>query len=285
MTKVLIVDDSLPIRNMIRDHLETQDYVVEEATNGKDALAKATIFQPDVILMDVLMPVMDGLEACRLMREDPNTRSAFIIMLTATKSIEDRVAGFDNGADDYLPKPFATEELFARIRRGHRIMNERRSALFDPLTDLFNRRSFESFFDKEASRSTRSGQPMALIMCDLDHFKEVNDHYGHGVGDQVLVTMADIIRRNLRRSDMPCRWGGEEFAMLLPETTLEDATAKAQKIRRDVEECSFCKNVHITASFGVASFLPDEDLLPLQHRADQALYQAKDEGRNKVVQG
>ncbi len=283
MTKVLIVDDSKYIRAMLQGTLKSQGYELVVAENGKQALEMARSCQPDVILLDVVMPVMDGMEACRLLREDPCINSIYVIMLTAKNEVKDRVDGLDIGADDYLPKPFEIEELFARIRRGHKIVKERRAAMFDLLTGLYNRRSFEDFFERESAKAKRQKQPITLIMLDIDYFKKVNDTWGHAAGDVVLVELAAILRKSLRISDLPCRWGGEEFLLLLPDMDLANGLKKAEAIRRVVEEHDFPEAGQLTASLGVAVTEDGDDLLSLQERADKALYAAKDGGRNQVV--
>ena len=282
--KVLIVDDNEGVRRMIRTHLDIAGgYEAFEAADGKECLESVREIQPDVVLLDIMMPVMDGMEACRKLREDPVTASVYIIMLTAKAKVEDRVEGLDTGADDYLPKPFAPDELLARIRRGGKIVDDRRIALFDSLTGLYNRRSFDSFFEKEFAKFKRYGNNISVVLVDIDHFKNVNDTYGHPVGDMVLKALANILQESIRTSDMVCRWGGEEFAILMPETELAGAKDKAESVRKAVEAFSFPKVGQLTASFGVSSPDKDETAIPFFERVDRALYQAKDSGRNRVV--
>ncbi|MGL1862267.1 MAG: diguanylate cyclase [Pseudodesulfovibrio sp.] len=283
-TKVLIVDDNDGVRRMIKMHLDIAgDYEAHEAANGEECVKAVRTLQPDVVLLDIMMPVMDGIEACRQLREDPATASVYIIMLTAKAKVEDKVEGLDSGADDYLAKPFAPEELLARIRRGSKVVDDRRIALFDPLTNLYNRRSFDSFFERELARSNRYGSHLSVILVDIDHFKKVNDTYGHPVGDDVLKRLAKILKESIRTSDMVCRWGGEEFVILMPETDLEAAAEKAESVRKSIEAYTFPKVGQLTASFGISYPLKDEAAMVLFERVDQALYQAKDTGRNRVV--
>ena len=282
--RVLIVDDNDGVRRMIRTHLDIAgEYEVLEAGNGEECLQIAQESKPDVILLDIMMPVMDGMEACRKLRDDPTTAAIYIIMLTAKAKVEDRVEGLDTGADDYLAKPFAPDELLARIRRGNTIVDDRRVALFDPLTGLYNRRSFDSFFEKELARSNRYGSLLSVVLVDIDHFKNVNDTYGHPVGDEVLKALAQVLQDSLRTSDFACRWGGEEFALLMPETDLDAARDKAEVIRKAVEDFSFPGAGHLTASFGVSYPEKNEAASEFFERVDRALYKAKDEGRNQVV--
>ena len=282
--KVLIVDDNAGVRRMIRTHLDIAgEYEAFEAENGMECLRVASEIRPDVILLDIMMPVMDGMEACRRLRDDPSTAAIYLIMLTAKSKIEDRVEGLDTGADDYLSKPFAPDELLARIRRGSKIVEDRRIALFDQLTGLYNRRSFDIFFEKELARSNRYGHSLSVVLVDIDHFKKVNDTYGHATGDEVLKELARIIEENIRTSDYACRWGGEEFALLMPETGLRAAKEKAESIRKAVEGHLFTKAGILTASFGVSCPEKDELANVFFERVDRALYKAKDEGRNQVV--
>jgi diguanylate cyclase (GGDEF)-like protein len=282
--KVLIVDDNAGVRRMIRTHLDIAGgYEAHEAENGEQCLKMAAEVRPDVILLDIMMPVMDGMEACRRLRDDPFTASIYIIMLTAKAKVEDRVEGLDTGADDYLAKPFAPDELLARIRRGSKIVDDRRIALFDQLTGLYNRRSFDSFFEKELARSNRYDSHLSVILVDIDHFKNVNDTYGHPVGDEVLKELAQILQNSIRSSDFACRWGGEEFVILMPETNLEAAKEKAESVRQVVADFLFSKVGHLTVSFGVSYPDKGEFAKDFFERVDRALYKAKDEGRNRVV--
>lgn len=182
-----------------------------------------------------------------------------------------------------MPKPFAPDELLARIRRGSKIGDDRRIALFDPLTGLYNRRSFDSFFEKELARSNRYGNRMSIVLVDIDHFKKVNDTYGHPVGDVVLKSLAQILQNTIRKSDYACRWGGEEFVLLMPETDLDAAVEKAEAVRKAVEVFSFPEVGQLTVSFGVSYPEKNEAASVLFERVDRALYKAKDEGRNRVI--
>lgn len=282
--KVLIVDDMKTVRQMIKTNLKIAGgYEIHEAVNGQEALDVAREVKPDVMLLDIMMPVMDGLEACERLREDPAISAIYVIMLTAKAKVEDRVEGLDIGADDYIAKPFDPDELMARIRRGHKIAQDRQNALYDALTGLYNRRSFDSFFAKELSRVRRYGGDLCMVLVDIDHFKVVNDTHGHAAGDVVLQELANLLLQNSRESDLPCRWGGEEFALLMPETSIEAATTKAESIRQAVEAFEFTAAGRLTASFGVSRPGPEEHSMDFFRRVDEALYQAKEGGRNKVV--
>ncbi|XPV77505.1 MAG: diguanylate cyclase [Desulfovibrio sp.] len=281
--KVLIVDDSESIRRMLTTQLKLNGFETEVAVNGLDGLEKAAEFEPDIVLLDIMMPEMDGIEACKRLRTNPQTSHMYVLMLTAKDKVADKVEGLDSGGDDYLAKPFDPEELFARLRRGYKIAEERRCALFDPLTKLFNRRSFQRFFDAELNRAQRHNHPMSVFMTDIDFFKRINDTYGHNVGDIVLQELAELLKTNLRSSDILCRWGGEEFLALLPETTADGAFEVADKIRKIIETYEFPQVGQITASFGVTQFIKTDNAHSFFERADTALYDAKDSGRNKTV--
>ena len=283
MTRVLIVDDYEKIREMLRLHLELASYEVSEAENGALALESIQAKVPDIVILDVMMPVMDGVETCRRIRNSGHHAALYVIMLTAKGDISDKVSGLDVGADTYLTKPVAPEELLAHVRVGVRTVEDRRLALYDPLTELFNRRAFDTMLEREMAEWSRYGRPLSLVMLDLDHFKKVNDTHGHDAGDAVLKDLAELLRGTCRPSDLPCRWGGEEFVWLMPETNLADAQLAAERLRGAIESFDFQAIGTMTASFGVTSAIEDDEAKHLIKRADQALYAAKEAGRNRVA--
>ena len=180
-----------------------------------------------------------------------------------------------------MSKPFHPKTLLARVRRGLNLVREKQDASFDSLTKLYNRRVFELFFQQETAAARRYKRPLSLVIMDLDHFKAVNDTYGHQAGDRVLEEVARMLRDQTRNCDLPARWGGEEMAVLLPETDQRGAETMAESLRRKIEAHPFPDVGNITASFGVATMSGvDAELFSL---ADKALYQAKESGRNKVV--
>jgi len=282
-SKILIADDNVSIQNILRRLLRRHDYWIQTAENGEETLAKAMEWLPDLILLDVMMPELDGLEVCRRLKSNPKYNFIYVIMLTARSEAEDEVAGLDTGADDYIAKPFQPETLVARIRKGLRQMSDRMDAAFDPLTGLYNRRSFESFHRQEVAKCKRYGAPLSLILMDLDHFKNVNDEYGHQAGDQVLSSVAEILREAIREADLAARWGGEEMAVLLPETDGEGADVVAEKLRRRIADHPFPAVGQVTASFGVATMTGEP--VDLVAAADKALYRSKANGRNRVSRG
>ncbi|QTA89332.1 diguanylate cyclase [Desulfonema magnum] len=279
--KILVVDDSKNICNVLRRILSKEEYAVTMAEDGEAAIQKVFEWLPDLILLDLMMPKMDGLEVCRRLKSNYKYNFIYVIMLTAKNSAEDEVAGLDIGADDYVAKPFNPTILLARVRRGVRLMKEKLDATFDSLTRLYNRRVFDAFLQQEKAKFRRYNHSFSLILIDLDHFKKVNDTFGHKAGDMVLQEVARFLREDTRDADLPARWGGEEMAILLPETDMKGANILAESLRQRIERHHFPQVGHITASFGVASMRDDES--DLVETADRALYRGKQMGRNKVV--
>ena len=282
MAKILIVDDSPDIRTVLTMQLRLDGHEVLEAENGSLGVKAATELGPDLVILDVMMPEMNGLDACRLICAEPACAAIYVIMLSAKGDTDDKVSGLDIGADSYMTKPFDPDELNAQIRAGLRTVENRRQAMYDTLTGLFNRRSFDDLMARELASLERSGSDLSLVMIDLDHFKAVNDTHGHDAGDGVLRDSAEILRNVCRPRDLPCRWGGEEFVWLMPETDLEGAAQAAERLRADIEAHSFEKVGTLTASLGVAQAKNGDSAEQVNKRADEALYRAKDGGRNRV---
>ena len=298
---ILVVDDDPISRTLLEKILKKEGFNVISAKDGKEAL---DIFKNQyfpIVLTDWMMPKMNGLELCKSLRSIESPGYVFIIIITAKDSKEDIVKGLEAGADDYVSKPFHHAELLARIKTGIRILrlekslreaNEqiRRLSITDPLTGCYNRGYLMDFLPVEIKRSIRYEHCLSVIMCDIDHFKKVNDTYGHQAGDIVLKTFVKIISEHLRKGvDWISRYGGEEFLIVLPETDIKGATEAAERLRKIIERSAIDignKKINITASFGVASFDPkrikkiSSDFLINQ--ADKMLYQAKEEGRNRV---
>ena len=215
MADVLIVDDEAPIREMLSVHVDMARYTFREAENGQDALNLLRERVSDVVVLDLMMPVMDGLETCRQIRANPRTAMAYVIMLTAKDSVDDRVAGLDMGADAYMTKPFEPDELMAQIRVGIRSFWERQSSLTDPLTNLFNGRTFTAFMEMEVSRSERAGTDLSLVFFEVDNLQSINEENGPAEGDRVLRQVGEILTANSRAGDVISHWGNERFAWLL----------------------------------------------------------------------
>jgi diguanylate cyclase (GGDEF)-like protein len=243
---------------------------------------------PDLILLDIMMPEMDGYEVCRRLKDDPATAGIPVIFVTVRSEETDEARGLALGAVDYIGKPFSTPILLARIRthlklRGMQLQMER-LAVTDELTGCYNRRYFMRQGGIELSRHIRHCRPMALLMLDIDYFKRVNDTCGHAMGDQLLKKVAKTITEDLRKSDIFARIGGEEFAVLLPDTDTEEARHIAERLRvhlhLPVDEGLWS----VSVSIGVAAPREgDSDLDQILRRTDKALYRAKAEGRDRVV--
>jgi len=304
-TLVLIVDDNPQNLKVLGNILrENTTYGLAFAMNGFEALEFISAKKPDMVLLDVMMPDMDGYEVCRQLKKDPATENIPVIFITAKTEAEDAVMGFEAGGVDYISKPFHEQELLMRIRthldlKLSRDMLEDKNkelqqayetieklALTDSLTGLANRRSIMNLMLIEVSRCDRNGGYFSLIMCDIDFFKKVNDTYGHDAGDYVLKTVSEMMRTNLRQQDVISRWGGEEFLIMLPQTDLDKAVAVAEKLREAVKTAvmSFAgEHFSITMTFGVSRFDKGSGIEHSIKKADDALYTGKQTGRNKVV--
>ncbi|MBN1555876.1 MAG: diguanylate cyclase [Phycisphaerae bacterium] len=288
--KVLIVDDSPVTLALAQARLRDENLDVLCAQGGVEGLEKTRKEHPDLILLDLKMPDLSGYEVCERIKSDPELGSIPIIFLTASDSVEDKVKGLDMGAVDYVAKPFDPVELSARVRAALRVkrlqdlLNLR--AQLDPLTELWNRQAMETRLRQEWARTSRHEEVLAFLMMDVDHFKKVNDTYGHPAGDRVLCAMAHVLTVQCRESDLACRYGGEEFAVILPGADSHEAAHLAERCREDVEQLALPAQdrvIRVTASFGVADskdLVSRDDLL---HHADAALYRAKREGRNRVI--
>ena len=272
------------------------------ASNGKEALDRFSGSFYPIVLIDWIMPEMDGLELCAALRKNSGPGYVYIIFVTAKESKIDVVQALENGADDYVTKPFDRKELLARIQTGLRVLkleqslkqaNEEIRALSftDPLTGLYNRGYLNENLPREISRSLRYSRPLHIIMCDIDRFKIVNDTYGHQVGDEVLRSFAELMKNSVRQKvDWVARYGGEEFMLVLPETDASGAETVSERLRDAIGKKRFDargKSIRITASFGITGFRPAHgerivtpDILLME--ADRALLKAKQAGRNRV---
>jgi len=302
--KILIADDSRLsqealcqiLRQKYSDDAETEqsDHTFILARTGYEALEKVASELPDLILLDIIMPGMDGFAVLAELKKSDLTRSIPVIIITGMSRAEDEVKGFLLGAVDYITKPFHEAVVKARIETHLRIVSQmriiERCSFVDTLTNLPNRRQFDNNMIAEWNRAVREKIPISVLMVDVDHFKIFNDTHGHQLGDLALQVVAKEILSSLKRSsDVAARWGGEEFSVLLPNTTLEGAMKVAEDIRKNVEAAVIqmpcgASQLQVTVSAGVASFIPgnDSDISEIIRRADEALYIAKDSGRNKV---
>lgn len=291
---ILIVDD-VPINVQILAEVLSSVYQIKVASNGADALKIAQSQQPDLILLDVMMPEMDGFEVCRRLKADKSTHKIPVIFVTAKNAESDEELGLNLGAVDYITKPFVIPVAKARIRNHIRLKQQadllESLSLIDALTDIPNRRRFDEALVSEWKRAIRDATPLSLLMIDIDHFKQYNDYYGHGAGDVCLqMVAAELAKGVVRPGDLVARYGGEEFVVILPETNRESALQIAERLRERIEKKALphvypsAESV-VTISVGVSTqdnipeyFLPNI----LNDAADNALYRAKESGRNRV---
>jgi two-component system, cell cycle response regulator len=304
--RILIVDDHEDNVELLRARLESWGYRTVSAMDGPTALQLVEASPPDLILLDVMMPVMGGIEVARRVKGNPALPFIPIFMQTALDATEKKVVGLEAGADDFITKPIDFAELKARltsmlrIKRLQEELEQRERELMDAnkrlqymsqtdaLTGLDNRRHLEERIDEMFQHARRMNEPFSCVMVDLDRFKSVNDTYGHQAGDAVLKQCADILRHEAREIDRTGRFGGEEFMLLLPGAQIEDAATFAERVRKHIEEHTFSfdgTSIQRTASLGVSSW-PHERIAncdELVRAADEALYVAKETGRNRVV--
>ena len=289
---VLIVDDSALIRMKLADILKT-DYKVYMAEDGTSALLKANEFFPDLILLDVVMPGMNGFDVLAALKKSKKTRDIPVVFITGATNSDDEIKGLAAGAADYICKPLNDTIVTLRVRQQIRMLNLFRKveqlSMSDQLTNLPNRRSFEQRIQEEWKRSTRDQTPLSILVVDIDNFKDYNDMYGHQQGDAILQEAAKTLSRVLKRpGDFSARWGGEEFVILLCNTDTKGAIEIAEQVRGAIETTMLLapdgKPTSITVSVGVntrtagGSSTIDEFI----SKADKALYEAKGKGRNKV---
>jgi diguanylate cyclase (GGDEF)-like protein len=287
---ILIVDDEMPIRHLMSLLLKGFG-TIEMAGSGKEALEKVNAINPDLIILDILMPEMNGYEVCQTIKGNGKTSSIPIVFLTANSSNEDEEYGLEIGAADFIRKPISPRIVSARVSNILNLQQATRKleliASTDPLTGAFNRRHLDLVGMNELSRSKRYNSTFTILMLDIDHFKGVNDTYGHDIGDEALIETVAVIKKNIRGEDILFRLGGEEFAVMLPETTKLAAFDTAKRIRIAISEIVIQTPIAplcFTLSIGIAENTPvDDDIDVILKRADEALYQAKSSGRNKVI--
>ena len=292
--RVLIAEDEIVSRRLLEGSLARWGYEAISVSSGKEALEVLLgPGAPNLVISDWMMPEMDGLELCHRTRAIRTTGYIYFIILTAKMDKEDIIKGLEAGADDYLTKPFDQEELRCRLKIGERILTLERRVLelanTDSLTEVLNRRAFMERLEMEVERCKRECAPLSLILADIDHFKPINDRYGHQAGDMALKKFAGQLRASTRPYDFLGRYGGEEFVVCLPGIDCQKAGSVAERMRRMVEATRFplpasTDCFSITASFGVASLRIGslECSEPLIGRADSLMYKAKNEGRNRV---
>ena len=291
--RILAIDDT-PTNLLALGAVLGDDFALQVATSGAAGLALAGQSAPDLILLDVMMPDMNGFETCRRLKADPLTRDIPVIFVTALDSPEDETFGLEAGAVDFISKPLNSAVVRARVRTHITLKHQadllRSMSFVDGLTGVANRRQFDEALQREWRACLRTGTSLALIMIDIDYFKQFNDTYGHPAGDACLRAIAGILNGEISRShDLIARYGGEEFVCLLPDINLAGAQIKAEQLRQVVHSLSIPHAASSTApvvtiSVGLALFIPTDKLTPEQlvAAADAQLYTAKHNGRNRV---
>lgn len=309
--RILAIDDDPIMRTLLEKLLSAAGHEIRVANNGREGLRLALEFKPHLVITDWLMPEMDGLSFCKALRATEEGKEIYIILLTAMENEDSLVEAFEAGADDFITKPFSKRVLMARLRAGERVIGLHDNllkkekelrvviaelavtirqlhelALKDPVTQLPNRRYGLERLDQDWAATGRSQKPLCAMLLDLDHFKQVNDRYGHDIGDLVLKMVAEILRKSSRAEDFAARLGGEEFLIICSDTDLKAAQQIAERLRKTIENTplqSRAGAICITASIGIAersaSMADPADLIRL---ADKAMYTAKNSGRNKV---
>lgn len=289
---VLLIDDSADVHRLLRVRLRHEQIRLIDATNAREGLEMAKREPPATILLDLDMPDTDGFEVLRALKEDSSTNAIPVIVLSAMSSSEDKVTAFDLGATDYVTKPFDLAELRARLRAALRLdqllhlLADR--ANVDGLTGLGNRAHFNKRWAEKVAECRRHPMPLALAMCDVDHFKRVNDTYGHPAGDEVLQGVAKLLQSECREIDVPCRYGGEEFALIMPATGTAEAGIVAERVRESLTRIIWPRHPEhrITISIGLVGCdgsIGEATAAQWLEQADRNLYTAKHGGRNRIV--
>ncbi len=295
---ILVIDDHPANLEVLVSFLKDQNFTIRIAENGEWALQVLETFQPDIIILDVMMPGIDGFETCRRIKSNVETADIPVVFMTALGSVEDKVSGFEAGGVDYITKPFQHGEVLARINthiklRKQKLQLEQQADLLrvisvtDDLTGLYNRRHMNTVLEREFERCLRYGTDLSCLLMDLDHFKKVNDTFGHGFGDTVLREFSRSLAKFIRATDAAFRYGGEEFLILLPQTDIEGAIQIAENIRKRTEDETIEDgdiSARITLSGGISSFHQHHPGTSKEMLAfsDNALYASKKAGRNRM---
>lgn len=302
MAMILVVDDDPSNILLLTMLLEDNGHTISSARTGAEGLELASKVHPDAILLDVYMPVMDGLECLKAFKSDSALSDVPVIMVSGEDRDERVIEALDFGASDYVTKPFSERVLLARLNSALRLKQSQDAlreanrrlemlASIDPLTGLYNRRAFFDLAERELGRARRYDRPVVLGLLDVDHFKPINDQYGHLVGDQVLQRISELCRLYFRNADIVGRYGGEEFVLCMPDTSLQQALVAGERFCNalsaagvSVEQRGTLQKIPVTVSIGIATYdNPSQGLKEIIDLADVALYRAKSEGRNRVV--
>ncbi len=296
---ILLLEDNEKDVRLIQNHLYGEPYEIILAEDGKEAFSLINEKKIDLVLLDILLPDMDGFEVCRRIKEMEQTRDIQVVMITCLHDLDSKVKGIEIGTDDYLIKPIDSRELKARVktllkkkayldilRSNYEIALN--SAMMDGLTELYNQAYFKRFLDLEVRRSNRYHYPIALVMFDIDDFKGFNDTMGHLAGDDLLKELAQVLKKNVRNTDLVTRYGGDEFSIVLPYINRENAVLLAKRIRESIATHTFLAEgpnatEAVTVSVGIA-LCPDDASAPevLIQKADEMLYKAKKHGKDQV---
>lgn len=289
---VLLIDDSVDVHRLLQVRLRHEQIRLAGATVAQEGIEQARRERPSTILLDLDMPGMDGFEVLRILKDDSLTNNVPIIVLSAMSSSEDKVTAFDLGATDYVTKPFDLAELRARLRAALRLdqllhlLADR--ANVDGLTGLGNRAHFNQRWQEKVAECRRYPSPLSLAMLDVDFFKRVNDTYGHPAGDEVLQRVAELLQRECREPDVPCRYGGEEFALIMPSTSPVDALIVCERVREALLKVVWPRHPEqrVTISIGLVGSTNGLANLSAEQwieAADRNLYAAKNAGRNRAI--
>jgi diguanylate cyclase (GGDEF)-like protein len=290
---ILIVDDVLENVQVLGNILKEDNYKIAIANNGNQAISTAVAIHPDLILLDVMMPELDGFETCKRLKKIPETKDIPIIFLTAKAETQDIIDGFKVGALDYITKPFNSYELKARVKTHSELKISKdllieknaileKLSITDGLTGLYNHRFITDNLSRLIEENERYKKPLSIAMIDIDNFKMVNDSFGHDFGDEVLIKVSNYIENGIRKTDFCSRYGGEEFLVIFKHCDLKGAIESMDRIIKNVENLKMEKrNLKVTLSAGIYE-RKDEDVLALIKKADDLLYIAKQKGKNRL---
>lgn len=291
ITKILVVDDNLNNIRLLTDILEDENFTVYTADNGAAVLAMVHKLKPDVILLDIMMPGLDGFEVCKLLKNDFDIKDIPVIMVTAKTEGIDIKKSLEMGAFDYIKKPIDEIEVIARVQSAIQFKQTqdklKEIAMKDGLTGLYNHALLIELFEKEIDKQQRNNGSISFAMIDIDNFKKINDTYGHISGDTVLKELSNILMSSVRGGDIVGRYGGEEFSIVFPDIDEQNAFQLCERIRKEVEDFNFeigIETVKITISIGI-NFNELKGIInkrEIIQKADEALYRAKHNGRNRV---